>query len=87
MSHQVKTASSIYTLQHRQLSVTYVIVDSQNIRSDLCHQVMCVCECVREGGREGGRGREREGDGRRGRYGDHVLSVYYLWGPGYILVY
>ena len=33
------------------------------------------------------RGREREGDGRRGRYGEHVLSVYYLWGPGYILVY
>jgi len=53
MSHQVKTASSIYTLQHRQLSATYVTIDSQNIRLDV--RVLCVrvCERGREGEKEG----------------------------------
>ena len=48
MSHQVNTASSIYTFQHWQLIATYVTVHSQTIRADL--YVLCVS--VREGGRE-----------------------------------
>ncbi len=52
--HQVNTVSSIYTFQHWQLSATYVTIDSQNTRGDLC--VCCVCGRERKGGRR----KERE---------------------------